>query len=167
MFCCIQATIYEVGTIMFLILQETELESLSYVYISSPVIFWLKSYQNPKRGKGHWCKRLVFYVSTCMHRKIWKNVHQLVGGIFASLYFLVFYFLSRLYAQDGAQTHDPEIKSCMLCGLSQPRRPCTFLYLTNFCNVHVLLTSKLCESTLVELSQILPTPWSRYYVAYF
>ena len=31
--------------------------------------------------------------------------------------------LSKFYVQHGAQTHDPEIKSCMLYQLSQPGAP--------------------------------------------
>lgn len=35
----------------------------------------------------------------------------------------VYYFLSNFYAQHGARTHDFEIKSGMLCQLSQPDAP--------------------------------------------
>ena len=39
--------------------------------------------------------------------------------VFLSTYFIIV-FLSKLYTQHGASTHDPEIKSQMLYQLSQP-----------------------------------------------
>ena len=42
-----------------------------------------------------------------------------------NLFFISFFKLNNLYAQHWAQTHDPEIKSLMLCGLSQPGGPLT------------------------------------------
>ena len=40
-------------------------------------------------------------------------------------FFSRFYFLSNLYTQREAQTHNPEIKSRMLWRMSQPDSPCS------------------------------------------
>ena len=42
---------------------------------------------------------------------------------FFCLFFFKFIYLSNLYTQHGAQTHNLEIKSCMLFQLTQPGAP--------------------------------------------
>ena len=62
---------------------------------------------------------------------VWATVNLkayfCVGGFFKIFlkisYFLKIY-LSNLYTQHGAQTHNPEMKTCTLHRLSQPGRPC-------------------------------------------
>ena len=55
--------------------------------------------------------------SLLIKNTIWEK--GLSKSFFLFFYFY-FFFFSYLYTQCGAQTHDPEIKSHMLYGLSQP-----------------------------------------------
>ena len=54
---------------------------------------------------------------------------NLVLNIFSFFIFLKDFFLSNLYTQHGARTHNPKIKSPLLYWLSQPGTPKCILYI--------------------------------------
>ena len=58
---------------------------------------------------------------------------------YPSPYFLIFiHVLNDLYAQHGVQTHNPEIKSCMLYQLSHPGAPHSPYFLVCCCQLKLL-----------------------------
>ena len=70
------------------------------------------------------------------------------------------FFNSKLYAQHGAWTHDPEIKSCMLYWLSQPEAPDSYLKLAGIGALYLMFsqipgfypcTTRMCKEKILFL----------------
>lgn len=74
--------------------------------------------------------------------------------IYSSKITLIF-FLSKLYTQCGAWTHDPEIKNCMLYQLSQPSALHWFIYLNYLKLVVFYLQTTLDKDSLYTLIHFL------------
>lgn len=102
---------------------------------------------SPKRGQNeaeHLLRYLLAFDLFFVNCPFKSFIHFLIFCLECSLYIyssfpLFIYFLSNLYDQCGARTHDPEFKICMLYRLNQSASHPSLYILIMFWNVSLYM----------------------------